>query len=112
MSDDQKTPRPYVRIIGGSVTNVYRDVVSVPDSVNVHIEGLQSTDVGGSIVNVVSSAQPSANPLALNDAEEPTKVDGPSDDPWHKKPIGMIGLSLVSGLLLAAAIWAISHYLA
>ena len=35
---------------------------------------------------------------------------GDPGDPWYKRPIGIIGLAVAGGLVLAAALWAVRHY--
>ncbi|MEP7154735.1 MAG: hypothetical protein ABI905_03110 [Betaproteobacteria bacterium] len=46
----------------------------------------------------------------LNQPEERQNDDSATDDPWYKKPIGVVGLSVAGALITYAAIVAIKHY--
>ena len=53
----------------------------------------------------------SSEPVMSEQPEPPVKDSGESPaEHWYKKPIGIIGMSVTAGLIVAAALFAISRY--
>lgn len=65
--------------------------------VSANLENVETLSNGGVGLDI------QASPPAQNTSVSAT-------DPWYRKPIGIVGLAIASGLLLAAANWTLSHY--
>jgi len=87
MTNDQR-PRLVVR--DTEIARVGGDGINVRGSINVELDGNRMEDIAGNAVTISEAADPA--------------------DHWYKRPIGLIGLTVAGGLLLAAATVAIKHY--
>ena len=88
-----------IKFTGGKISGVGGDVVRSNDGTpDVQFDGTEISDVQGSFANIL---------------EPPKPVEDGGQSPaehWHKKPIGILGLAVAGGLLVAASLWSLAHY--
>lgn len=90
---------------------------------NIEIKNLTASGNGEDGVRIVGAPGPvkignltadGNGGQGLNIMDKPEEVKAVAvapADPWYKKPIGTVGLSITGAALTAALVWAVNHYL-
>jgi hypothetical protein len=96
IDSNQKSSMRNVKIIGNK-----GDGVRIGKGASIDIDGLEIADNGGIGLNILDNAKKSGG---NSDSSRNTA------NHWYKKPIGILGLTVIGGLLVIAAHWAFQHY--